>query len=33
MAASLLAAVPVAVLYIYAQRFLVEGLTVGAVKG
>ena len=33
MAASLLTAVPVAVLYIYAQRFLVEGLTVGAVKG
>lgn len=33
MAASLLTAVPVAVLYIYAQRFLAEGLTVGAVKG
>jgi multiple sugar transport system permease protein len=33
MAASLLTAVPVAILYIYAQRFLVEGLTVGAVKG
>ncbi len=33
MAASLLTAVPVAVLYIYAQRFLVEGLTVGSVKG
>ena len=33
MAASLLTAVPVAVLYIYAQRFLVEGLTVGGVKG
>jgi multiple sugar transport system permease protein len=33
MAASLLTAVPVAVLYIYAQRFLSEGLTVGAVKG
>jgi len=33
MAASLLTAIPVAVLYIYAQRFLVEGLTVGAVKG
>jgi multiple sugar transport system permease protein len=33
MAASLFTAIPVAVLYIYAQRFLVEGLTVGAVKG
>jgi multiple sugar transport system permease protein len=33
MAASLLTAVPVAALYIYAQRFLVEGLTVGGVKG
>jgi multiple sugar transport system permease protein len=33
MAASLLTAVPVAVLYIYAQRFLVGGLTVGGVKG
>jgi multiple sugar transport system permease protein len=33
MAASLLTAVPVAVLYVYAQRFLSEGLTVGAVKG
>jgi multiple sugar transport system permease protein len=33
MAASLLTAVPVAVLYIYAQRFLVEGLTAGSVKG
>ena len=33
MAASLLTAVPVAILYIFAQRFLVEGLTVGAVKG
>ena len=33
MAASLLTAVPVAVLYVYAQRFLVEGLTVGGVKG
>ena len=33
MAASLLTAVPVAVLYIYAQRFLAEGLTVGGVKG
>ena len=33
MAASLLTAIPVAVLYVYAQRFLSEGLTVGAVKG
>ena len=33
MAASLLTAMPVAVLYIYAQRFLAEGLTVGGVKG
>ena len=33
MAASLLTAVPVAALYIYVQRFLVEGLTVGGVKG
>lgn len=33
MAASLLTAIPVVILYTYAQRFLVEGLTVGAVKG
>jgi multiple sugar transport system permease protein len=33
MAASLLTAVPVAVLYIYAQRYLTGGLTVGGVKG
>lgn len=33
MAASLITAVPVALLYIFAQRFLVEGLTIGAVKG
>lgn len=33
MAASVLTAVPVTVLYMYAQRFLAEGLTVGAVKG
>ncbi|GGL61187.1 ABC transporter permease [Wenxinia marina] len=33
MAASLLTAIPVAVLYIYAQRYLAEGLTVGGVKG
>ena len=33
MATSLLTAIPVAILYVYAQRFLAEGLTVGAVKG
>jgi multiple sugar transport system permease protein len=33
MAASILISVPVVVVYGYAQRFLVEGLTVGAVKG
>ncbi len=33
MAASLLMAVPVAVVYIVAQRYLVEGLTAGSVKG
>ena len=33
MAASLLTAIPVAVLYVYAQRYLTEGLTVGGVKG
>lgn len=33
MAASLLMAIPVVVVYTYAQRFLVEGLTVGGVKG
>ena len=33
MAASLLTAIPVALLYIYAQRFLAEGLTIGGVKG
>ncbi|MFZ0216358.1 MAG: ABC transporter permease subunit [Candidatus Dormiibacterota bacterium] len=33
MAASVLVTVPVVVIYSYAQRFLVEGLTVGAVKG
>jgi multiple sugar transport system permease protein len=33
MAASILVSVPVVVLYGYAQRFLVEGLTVGAIKG
>ena len=33
MAASLLMAVPVVLVYIFAQRFLVEGLTAGSVKG
>ena len=33
MAASLLMAIPVVMVYIYAQRFLVEGLTAGSVKG
>lgn len=33
MAASLLVTIPVVVIYSYAQRFLVEGLTLGAVKG
>ena len=33
MAAALLTAIPIAVLYAFAQRFLVEGLTVGGVKG
>ena len=33
MAASLLVSIPVVVLYGYAQRFLVEGLTLGALKG
>jgi multiple sugar transport system permease protein len=33
MAAALLTAIPIAVLYVFAQRFLVEGLTVGGVKG
>ncbi|MCC6615155.1 MAG: ABC transporter permease subunit [Anaerolineae bacterium] len=33
MAASLLMAVPVAAVYIFAQRFLVEGLTAGSLKG
>jgi len=33
MAASLLMAIPVVIVYTYAQRFLVEGLTVGGVKG
>jgi multiple sugar transport system permease protein len=33
MAASLLMAIPVVAVYIFAQRFLVEGLTAGSVKG
>jgi multiple sugar transport system permease protein len=33
MAASLLMAIPVVIFYTFAQRFLVEGLTVGGVKG
>ncbi len=33
MAASLLMAIPVMLVYIYAQRYLVEGLTLGSVKG
>jgi len=33
MGAALLMAIPVMVVYIYAQRFLVEGLTAGSVKG
>lgn len=33
MAASLLMAIPVVAVYIYAQRYLVEGITAGSVKG
>ena len=33
MAAALIMAIPVVILYSYAQRFLVEGLTLGGVKG
>jgi multiple sugar transport system permease protein len=33
MSASLLMAIPVMIVYIYAQRYLVEGLTAGSVKG
>ena len=33
MAASVLAVVPVAIFFVYLQRFLVEGLAAGAVKG
>lgn len=33
MGASLLMAIPVVILYIYAQKYMVEGLTAGSVKG
>lgn len=33
MAASLIMSIPVAIMYIFAQRFVVEGLTAGSVKG
>jgi ABC-type maltose transport system permease subunit len=33
MSASLLMAIPVVGLYIYAQKYMVEGLTAGSVKG
>jgi len=33
MAASLLMAIPVVVFYSFAQRYMVEGLTAGSVKG
>jgi len=33
MAASLLMSIPVLILYVFSQRFLVEGLTAGSVKG
>ena len=33
MSASLLMAIPVMLIYIYAQRYLIEGLTMGSVKG
>jgi multiple sugar transport system permease protein len=33
MGASLLMAIPVMIVYTYAQRYLVEGLTAGSVKG
>jgi multiple sugar transport system permease protein len=33
MSASLLMAIPVVIIYIFAQRYLVEGLTAGSVKG
>jgi multiple sugar transport system permease protein len=33
MAASLLISIPVVVLYMYGQRFMIAGLTAGSVKG
>jgi len=33
MAASILMAIPVTAVYMFAQRFMVEGLTAGSVKG
>ncbi|NJM08710.1 carbohydrate ABC transporter permease [Candidatus Gracilibacteria bacterium] len=33
MAASLMMALPVVAIYIYAQKYMVEGLTAGSVKG
>jgi multiple sugar transport system permease protein len=33
MGASLLMSIPVVILYIYAQKYMVEGLTAGSVKG
>ncbi|MEZ4639802.1 MAG: hypothetical protein R2873_01180 [Caldilineaceae bacterium] len=33
MAAALLMAIPVVILYMFGQRFMVAGLTAGAVKG
>jgi multiple sugar transport system permease protein len=33
MAAAVLTTLPVVLLYIYLQRYMVEGLTAGAVKG
>ena len=33
MGAALLMAIPVVVLYTYAQKYMVEGLTAGSVKG
>jgi multiple sugar transport system permease protein len=33
MAASLIMSIPVVIMYIFAQRFVVEGLTAGSVKG
>jgi len=33
MGASLLTAIPVVIIYIAAQRYMVEGLTAGSVKG